>query len=547
MVKVGCGLWPSPVDQDAHSAPPGGPAAAPGPPTCASPEAPRVAPLPSLPPQWQPEAVGDSLISSTDSTASLSLACWLALLLLIQAVMSSRQKKASSASTSSAKSKSLLPRRSKKNRSISVSVDLECPGRGSRPSAATSAAHRTAVQQYIRICEERNRTISATDSIESYLSSQRLGSSQHMLPMGKALATLKNIVETEIFPFQRLPADCMLKIFSLLSPFERGQAAQVCSQWHSLIKSSSLWNHVDLTVFPLCINKSPKHECTELCYAAYRTRVKKFIKYLISVKPALHTLSFAYDIGEYKDGWLDSLQALIKHARCLELEVAHLNWKETPIRPFWSESITWSTNDYNELMHRHRHRQRLFVNFFDLFTAAAPNLRQLVLPFDWSVRSLTALGRLRRLENLVLEKYFVFQTMEQESLDRLFRNLPYLRRLILEVWTPSGRGLQFYNLRSQSLEYLDVSQCRGFYLGDVDLPKVTVFKISRHPWNGPLVTADNINVPCVYEVLAEGVPELRQLNEHTLRPDWKENTYDELDVVLKAVCSCRSHKSGWVM
>lgn len=489
-----------------------------------------------------PEAQPSLSVGPEGVSCGFSVLCWLSLLFILQqAVMSARHRQNSKPSTSSRSSSrhtasGSIQRPTRKPRSISVSADLECPGRPAKRSAA--------VQQYVRICEERHRTVSATESLEAYLSS--LGFS-HMLPMGKALATLKKIVEKESFPFQKLPADCMLKIFSFLTPVERGQAAQVCSQWRTLVKSSSLWSVVDLTTFPLCTKKSARHECTELCYAAYRNRMKKFIKYLISVKPALHSLSFAYDIGEYKDGWLENLQSLIKASRCLELEVAHLNWKETPIRPFWSESITWSTNDYNELMHRHRHRQRLFVNFFDLFTAAAPNVKQLVLPFDWSQRSLLALSRLRRLENLVLEKYFVFQTMDQESLDTLFRQLTNLRRLILEVWTPSGRGLIFYHLTSASLEYLDVSQCRGFYLGTVNLPRVQVFKISRHPWNGPLVSADSVNVPCVYEVLCEGAPALRQLNEHTLRPDWRDNPYEELDVVLKAICSCRVHKSGWVM
>ncbi|ELU06028.1 hypothetical protein CAPTEDRAFT_168270 [Capitella teleta] len=461
------------------------------------------------------------------------------LLFIFHLVMSSARHKGSKPSRSSA-CMIQRPGRSKP-RSISVSADLDCPGRSSGVSRGVSsaAAKRSALQDYLRLCEERNRTISATEGVESFLLS-----CSPMLSMGKALATLK---PQQFFPFQQLPADCMLKIFSFLSPTERGQASQVCSQWRALIKSASLWSSVDLTTFPLCTKKSARHECTELCYSAYRTRMRKFMKYLVSVKPALRSLQFAYDIGEYKDGWLECLQALIKASRCLELEVAHLNWKETPIRPFWSESITWSTSDYNELMHRHRHRQRLFVNFFDQFTAAAPNVKQLVLPFDWSPRSLKALTRLKRLENVVLEKYYVFQSMEQESLDTLLRQLSSLRRLILEVWTPSGRGLLFFHLASASLEYIDVSQCRGFYVGSVSLPKVTVFKISRHPWNGPLVVADSITVPCIYEVLCEGAPNLRQLNEHTLRADWRESPYEELDVVLKAICSCRVHKSGWVM
>jgi len=67
----------------------------------------------------------------------------------------------------------------------------------------------------------------------------------------------------------------------------------------------------------------------------------------------------------------------------------------------------------------------------------------------------------------------------QSLLDTLFRSAPYLRRLTMEVWTPSGRGLQLFAMHSETLEMLDVSACRGFYLESLDLPNLQTFKVSQ--------------------------------------------------------------------
>lgn len=349
------------------------------------------------------------------------------------------------------------------------------------------------------------------------------------------------------FPFMDLPDDCMLKVFSFLDVMERGRAAKVCRKWNALTKQSSLWTVVDLTSFPLCPIQKTSHVCGADCYKNYRVRVKKFMRFLQSVHPVMRRLSFAFDIYDQEDRWLESIEHLIQAAHCQELAFAHVNWKETPIKPFWVEQIAWSVSDYNEFMHRHRHRQRRFIQFFDLLTTRAPNIQKMVMPFDWSQKSLEFIGRLKNLNTLVLEKYFVFQNMSQASLDILLEQLPKLERLVLEVWTPSGKGLILYQIRSTQIVYLDVSHCRGFYIGGIHLPGLRVFKVTRHPWNGPLTCADSINLPCIYEVLKAGAPNLKQLNEHTLQANWAEDVSPELQTVLQAVCSCRRHKSGWTM
>ncbi|KAI0216229.1 hypothetical protein LSAT2_031733, partial [Lamellibrachia satsuma] len=350
----------------------------------------------------------------------------------------------------------------------------------------------------------------------------------------------KTMLQPTMFPFQELPNDCQIKIFQFLCPADRGRLSRVCAKWAALMRTSCIWDKIDLTTFPSC----PAGDDTdEQSYIHYRKSVKAYLHYLQEVRPTLHWLSFMFDIGNHEDGWLECLSCFLKKAHCRDLKFAHLDWTETPIRTM-VESVTWSTNDYHELMHRHRHRQRLFVNFFTMFGAMAPNLRQLIVPFDWSQKSLVTLSRLHNLRTLVLEKYFVVQQLDQAMLDELFRAVPNVRCLILEVWTASGKGLQLYSLRSENLRELDISQCKGFYIRDIRLPNIEVLKMSRRPCYGPLVGTDGVRVPCIYEVLCEGTDRLRQLNEHVLRPDWRENIYNELNTVLRAVCSCHVHKSS---
>lgn len=316
-------------------------------------------------------------------------------------------------------------------------------------------------------------------------------------------------------------------------------------RWCLLMRIPSLWSHVAFSDFPFWCITSEEHNCIGNCYIRYRVRVKQFFAFLKELRPILRSLEFKFDIGENADGFLQPLENLIDKANTKELLYASMNWKETPMRPFWTDV---SRNvQCDEVMQKHRLRQRLFVSFFDLFTQQCPKVETLVLPFDWSDRSVDCLLRLKNLRSLVLEKYFVFQKLCQDLIDKLLLGLPFLKKLMLEVWTPSGHGLVFFQLVSKTIEYLDVSQSRGFYLNAVHLPKLKTLRIARHPWNGPLVLADRINVPCIYDVLVEGAPNLERINEHYLESSWRDVKYKTLEEVLKSVCSCRRHKSGWAM
>jgi len=79
---------------------------------------------------------------------------------------------------------------------------------------------------------------------------------------------------------------------------------------------------------------------------------------------------------------------------------------------------------------------------------------------------------------LINVHFTVSYVCQKPLIDTLFRSAPFLRQLTMEVWTPSGRGLQLFAMHSETLEMLDVSACRGFYLEFVELPCLRIFKVS---------------------------------------------------------------------
>lgn len=360
--------------------------------------------------------------------------------------------------------------------------------------------------------------------------------------MGRTLSRIRHWGDSNnAFMFEKLPEVCQLKIFGFLSVTEKGVAAQVCKYWNSLLKSPVLWSYLDLTVFKLHLREEllpKKHVCNLNCYRAYKARMNSFHMFVVNISPSVHLLKFAFDIGNVGDGWLDWIRLLLAKVRCRDLTDASISWKDMAVG---IKEASPCLDEDAETVSRVRHRQRLFVGFFEYFVSLAPNLSRLELEFDWSVRSVEALSKLHRLETLVLRRYFVFQTLDQELVDKLLDSLPCLTHLTLEVWTPNSTGLCQFRLKSNSVRHLDVSSSRGFSLAGLDLPRVQTLRMSRRPWNGPLATVNCAPLPCIYQSLARGAPDLREINGHLLRPEWKQRLYPELTSVLDAVCPCHLH------
>jgi len=338
--------------------------------------------------------------------------------------------------------------------------------------------------------------------------------------------------------FSALPPEVKLRVFALLSATERGIAARVCRDWRALMRVPTLWSDIDTTSLPHC---TAAHQHSGACRASQNRRCCQFLEHVANARAVIRRLYVSGDICS--PDWRGTLQSFLVNVRLHELTSAHVDWAAN------------SAGDLGEKNERARRAQRLFVGTFDMLTRVAPKVATLILPFDWSERSVHMLLRLSHLNTLVLKKYFTYQCLTQGMLNQILEGLPALRRLHLEVWIASGNGAVLFSISSPRLEFLDLSQCRGLDLECVDLPQLTVIKLSRlYPWHGslmlrnPLSSAEHCR-PCIREVLASGTPRLRLVNEHILRPEWSDlsGCYDELNLVIGAVCSCPFHRSdSWV-
>ena len=202
-------------------------------------------------------------------------------------------------------------------RSLSVSVDLQYSAElydqynGSATEAGITARTGWERQQLkvLSGASDRYRTMS-TNYIERYRALHHADCADLSMWKAHGLEMLRRVPEA--FPFQSLPVDCRLKVFSMLSITERGRAARVCRDWCGLMRMPELWTNVDFLSFALCRRCAKTgRDCTPLCYAAYKTRMKSFFRFLFSVRPKIRRLRASFDIGHHRDGWLDQLQVAI--------------------------------------------------------------------------------------------------------------------------------------------------------------------------------------------------------------------------------------------
>lgn len=356
----------------------------------------------------------------------------------------------------------------------------------------------------------------------------------------------KQLMKETYFAFDSLPVDCQFKVFSYLDHLQKGKIFTVCKRWHHILLHPSLWHQLSIWNFPdTCLKpESPHDKDHGQCYHCYKKRVHGFARFILTLNPRPRRFEFKLNIAEVESGYRELIGSLFKQLSWKELSVAYLSYKETPLRPYWVPNEDQQDND---IIYRHRLRARYFENLFDIFSKKATVLQTLAMPFDWSSKSVKCLTRLKSIHSLVLEKYYVFRSLDQDLLTELLAGFPSLQKLMLEVWSPSGLGLSLYTVASKSLVYFDISQSRGFYLRKLDMPKLETFRVLRHPWNGPFVTSDRVNIPCLYTVLVLGAPSLVKVNDHYLEQGWRDFCYPRLDEVLRTVCSCRLHKSGWYM
>lgn len=234
------------------------------------------------------------------------------------------------------------------------------------------------------------------------------------------------------FPFQLLPDVCKLKVWSFLKQCDLGRCLCVCTEWNDLIAKPHLWHSVHFSDLPFsCLpyDRSGPVHTDPVCHHCYRKRVFSFSRFLSKIRPATTRFQFCFDISHPTDQFLSVVEQFMSTARLSHLLHADMNWKDSPSRQPLRDAQE-SARDY---ILRFRRRQRMFVNLFDDFSKLTVNLTTLVVPFDWSERSVCSLCRLTHLENLVLERYGLFSNINQGLINDVFKHLVHLKKLLLEV------------------------------------------------------------------------------------------------------------------
>ncbi|KAF6024690.1 hypothetical protein EB796_017012 [Bugula neritina] len=352
--------------------------------------------------------------------------------------------------------------------------------------------------------------------------------------------------------FDHLPNECILKIFSYLNQLERGRCMFVCWKWYAVAQTPMIWSHINFREFNLCYGHGPntelpqyldaehtaqgvtqvntKTQCTKSCYGKYITRIERYILFLIDIQPKIKRLEFSFDL--LKDGWVEIIKHLIRHTTVSEIEYVDMDWQDTPVKPqhLFSDSYV----RLQDIMYETRRRHRSFTQFLEEFIELIPHVKTLVMPFHWpSVKAAKLVFPSTNLVNLVLKKSTVLQIPSQEVFDELSK-ITDLERLLIEVWMPnvSNDFLASYCIKSRSLKYLDLSQCKNFNIKSVDLPSLEVLIVGRPPTLCSNQRIRQSTVPCLCKVIRRGAPHLRRINCHIL----EEMTVNEIDILLKSIC-----------
>ena len=114
----------------------------------------------------------------------------------------------------------------------------------------------------------------------------------------------------------------------------------------------------------------------------------------------------------------------------------------------------------------------------------------------------------------------------------------------LQVWIPTSnnRGMEVYCVESSSLTFLDISQCRGFYIRKLNTPNLLNLRIARRPWLKMLLQTQAPHLPCVCSVLQEGAPQVQEINGFHLERNSLIHPTEELSTLMNTICCCVIHK-----
>ncbi|CAL1531732.1 unnamed protein product [Lymnaea stagnalis] len=345
-----------------------------------------------------------------------------------------------------------------------------------------------------------------------------------------------------VFQFQLLPDLCKLKIWGLLKSCDLGRCMLVCLNWHSVLQNPHFWSVIKFSELPgSCLPRDrngPIHT-DPVCHHCFRKRVLAFTQFLSKIHPVVKEFQFCLDISHPTDQFNLAIEQFLATAELSSLTCADMNWKESPSRTLLR--ITNETSQDQEWIYRYRKRQRMFSRIFETFVCIASQLTTLIMPFDWTEHNVENLCNLKKLKNLVLERYgSLNHVFTQELLNQLMRSLVNLKKLLLEVWIPN-QIMGVYCIESTSLFFLDVSQCRGFYLNRLNTPNLLQLRLATNSLQRNYFQRQSPQLPCMYTVLSAGAPKLEEINGHHFGIESSEHPSEEMCNLLGTLCCCLQH------
>ena len=352
------------------------------------------------------------------------------------------------------------------------------------------------------------------------------------------------------FPFTDLPLECKMHVFSFLDAQSKATASQVCLDWKSLLYDSDAWTKINFD-FLDCNFFTPNPKRTKQrdaiaksVYEAYQARVKQFIDFQSEhIHPRVEVLAFNFDIGNFMDNWYAHLKKFLQNADLKKLMKFECNWQVTKAKPGSLERYCCILNKTRVLFKLHHYRCQIFYKLLKQLTEESPHLTVLKMPFDWSERAVLFLCRWKEVEELRLLQYLNLRPVSQICVDVVLRSLPYLTLLQMDICIPVYSHCLLFSLSHNSLVHLDLSNCQGFFLKRLSLPRLQTIQLSCRPWQGALMDGEVRAMPCLYSLLCQGTPRLDLINRHKLHGYWQQFSYQELETVFSEVCPCSKH---WV-
>ena len=162
-----------------------------------------------------------------------------------------------------------------------------------------------------------------------------ISSSVIMSPRKRPLVPVSSRRKTveDYFPFNFLPVECQLQVFSFLSEVDKCSCALVCLSWSCIIRSWKLWRVADYSRRGVFHLGQEGLLVSNREFERWKSWVHHYTHHLISRRASLLTLKASFDLGDRYNKWSELLSHLLDNVHCRDLSHLDLNWTFTLLEP----------------------------------------------------------------------------------------------------------------------------------------------------------------------------------------------------------------------